>query len=600
MKLPGKWIDGLTAGTAVTDGVRRILKIRIGAVSAIIDGMARDGGCGAKRVRDLRVAARRADAALRLFRPWIEEGSNGNPACRTLRKKLREIRRAAGVIRDCDIHAEVFKELVERASQTQIGPVLHLVTKAERYRARAEARLLQLADRIDPARLRKWRRHIVAAVEAAARDKQPVPTLWDVARASLPPAIEDVRRASSENLTELPKLHQMRLLLKRLRYSLEILGPALGERFIAEVYPQFQSVQDRLGEVNDGDSVLTRVDSEALRIAEADPDDGDPGLAAGLAQLRQRCAGVRDRRVDDFLEWWGSFDISGLLDALTAALAAASPASAPGRPAASVPRASPAPGPSQNGSHAPPPDAPRRLAAIDVGSNSARLVIAEAYPDGTYRVIDDEKETSRLAEGLARSGRLDPAVMDRAATIVARLRAIAQGYHCTLIRAIATAAVREAANGAEFVDLVRARAGIDLRIISADEEARLAYLSAARAFGDMQTLAAGVVDIGGGSTEIVLSSRGVVDEVYTVPIGAVSLTERFGGPEQAAGPQFKAMQRWVRDQLRRRIPSPALRPELVVGTGGTVTTLAAIAIKRDRSARATAPATVRDYQIRRT
>ncbi len=613
MKIPGKWIDELCPQTAISAAAGRILKLRIGAVGALLPTKPGKAGCSAKAVHELRVAARRAEAALRLFRPWIEQGSGGDPVCAKMRRRLRDIRRAAGIMRDCDIHAEVFREIRERASGVQIVVIDHLIARTRRDRARAQVTLLDLADAVHPGRLARWRRRAVAAVEAAAHKLRPEPTLLDAARASVPPAVERVRAAAVLDLTELANLHSLRIHLKRLRYKLELLGPALGARFVAELYPQFQSLQDRLGDVNDGDTVLATLDAESQRLERQgrDPARHPPGLAAGVSLLRQRCAGVRDKRVEAFLAWWAGFDFNGLLGSLEAAIAMVAPdPQATVRPptdhdpvgsngaAGHSPRA-PAGG---NGSLA--PDAPRRLAAIDVGSNSTRLVIAEAHPDGTYRVIDDEKELSRLAGGLVKTGKLDAAAMDRAATIVARLRAIAEGYNCTMIRAIGTAAVREATNGPEFVELVRARAGVDLRIISADEEARLAYLSAHHAFGDMQTLAAGVVDIGGGSTEIVLSSRGVVDEVYTLPIGAVGLTERFGGPEHAAGDRFKAMRRWLKEQLRRRIPAPMLRPELVVGTGGTITTLASIAIKRDRSAQGAgggaAPATVRGYQLRRT
>lgn len=220
----------------------------------------------------------------------------------------------------------------------------------------------------------------------------------------------------------------------------------------------------------------------------------------------------------------------------------------------------------------------RRLAAIDVGTNSIRLVVAEAERSGSYRVLDDEKVTTRLGRGLSASGRLSDRAMEESAKAIARMKKITDGYQVDMLRAVATCAVREAENGPQFIDLVLREAGVGLLLISADEEARLAYQSVAAAF-DIASMNAAVVDIGGGSTEIVLSTNGVVERVASLPLGAVRLTDLFGPCEAGDSQSFRRLRRHVRDVLEELAPSPDASPQIMFGAGGTFTTAASIALQ---------------------
>lgn len=243
------------------------------------------------------------------------------------------------------------------------------------------------------------------------------------------------------------------------------------------------------------------------------------------------------------------------------------------------------------------------LAAIDIGTNSIRLVIARATPDGEYRVLDDEKEITRLGKGLAEHNRLDTDAMHRSVEAIARMKEIALGYNVAQLRAIATCAVREAQNGPEFVDLVAERAGLMLEVISAEHEARLAYRSAAHAF-DLSAATAAIVDIGGGSTEVVIASQGVIEQIATLRLGAVRLTEQFAGvaePEHEKA--FRAMWRAIRRHLKEHLGRPASPPQFIVGTGGTFTTLAAISSLRgkgDAPIGALLPFAVKGYEMQRS
>ncbi len=241
----------------------------------------------------------------------------------------------------------------------------------------------------------------------------------------------------------------------------------------------------------------------------------------------------------------------------------------------------------------------RRLAAIDVGTNSIRLVVAEAERTGSYRVLDDEKVTTRLGRGLTDSGRLSDRAMEESAKAIARMKKIADGYQVDMLRAVATCAVREAENGPEFIDLVLRESGVGLLLISADEEARLAYQSVAAAF-DISSMNAVVVDIGGGSTEIVLSTNGVVERVVSLPLGAVRLTDMFGACDAGDSHSFKRMRRHVRNMLNELAPMPDASPQIMFGAGGTFTTAASIALQQSGgSATSRSSLPVRGYETDR-
>src|SRR5690606_29821763 len=191
-------------------------------------------------------------------------------------------------------------------------------------------------------------------------------------------------------------------------------------------------------------------------------------------------------------------------------------------------------------------------AAIDVGSNSIRLIIAEPDGEGGYRVLDDEKITARLGQGLGRSGRLDEQVLADSADTIHRMATIARGYGAIDIRAIGTAAMRDAANAGELIERVRRESGLEVHVIGPEEEGRLAHHSVARAFelGEEPYI---VADIGGGSTEIVHGRAGQIERIDSLRLGAVRLTERFGGPVAAAGERFEAMKAFVGGAIEARI-----------------------------------------------
>ena len=139
-----------------------------------------------------------------------------------------------------------------------------------------------------------------------------------------------------------------------------------------------------------------------------------------------------------------------------------------------------------------------RFAAIDVGSNSVRCLIAERGEDGHLHVIDDLKDQPRLARGLAATGRLSTEAMARALEAIGRMVQAAERRGVTKIALVATSAVRDAANGAEFAARLKQEIGIQLEVIDGETEARLAFLSVREHFAIVRGRAV-VADIGGGS-----------------------------------------------------------------------------------------------------
>ena len=224
-----------------------------------------------------------------------------------------------------------------------------------------------------------------------------------------------------------------------------------------------------------------------------------------------------------------------------------------------------------------------RIAAIDVGSNSIRLVVAEVLPSGGYRVLDEERENTRLAAALSKTGRLDPKAADATVNVLRNFLSIANGYSAGQIRAIGTSALRDAEDGPEFCDRVRKELKLSIDVISAAEEARLAFLSVARAF-DISGREVAVADIGGGSTEIVLASSGLIDQIYDTKLGAVRVAEECGVTGRSSEKQVAQLRDFVDHALKKQVGKPPFVPDMLFGTGGTFTALAAMIMARQGQA----------------
>ena len=205
-----------------------------------------------------------------------------------------------------------------------------------------------------------------------------------------------------------------------------------------------------------------------------------------------------------------------------------------------------------------------RVAAVDIGTNSTRLLVADV-DEGAVRELDRRLEITRLGEGVDARGILLPQAIARVRNVLAEYRSAVEAAGVTRTLAFATSAVRDAENGEAFLGEIEWSYGFKTRLLSGDEEALLTFrgVSAGRELSP-RTL---VIDVGGGSTELILGAPDGVDYHTSLDLGCVRLTERFGTAfDETAG--------YVRELLVERVPD--LRPEIAAGVAGTITTLATV------------------------
>ncbi len=222
-----------------------------------------------------------------------------------------------------------------------------------------------------------------------------------------------------------------------------------------------------------------------------------------------------------------------------------------------------------------------RFAAIDVGSNSVRCLIAERDDDGHLTVIDDLKDQPRLARGLSASGMLAQASMDRATEAIGRMLQAADRRGVARVALVATSAVRDAANGAEFAERIKRELGVPLEVIDGETEARLAFLSVREHFAVGRGRQV-VMDIGGGSLELVLAASGLVDRAVSLPFGAVRLTEQYLSDPSRTEAGLRRLRAAVRQRLRSQVPAREWSGARVFGSGGTFTNVARIHAARGK------------------
>jgi len=225
--------------------------------------------------------------------------------------------------------------------------------------------------------------------------------------------------------------------------------------------------------------------------------------------------------------------------------------------------------------HPPPPQFPLRLAAVDVGSNAIRFLAAEFGGLGEYEVLEEERAAVRLGHDVFLSGRLTPEAIEAAVAAIARFRARMQALGVTHYRAVATSATRESRNGAELVSRVRKDAGIELEVITGQEEARLVYLTIANRvpLGDDKWI---TVDVGGGSVEVSLvDATGILWSESHV-MGSVRLLEELStsGGDDA---RFDRLLREYAATLQIPIIAQHWKPRGTIATGGNAEALARLA-----------------------
>jgi exopolyphosphatase/guanosine-5'-triphosphate,3'-diphosphate pyrophosphatase len=228
---------------------------------------------------------------------------------------------------------------------------------------------------------------------------------------------------------------------------------------------------------------------------------------------------------------------------------------------------------------------PTRYAVVDVGTNSVKFVIGERAGDG-WTTVAERAEVTRLGEGLDGSGELQEAPIARTVDAIAGMVDAARQKGVEEIAAVGTAGLRIASNGSTFVDAVRRRTGIEVEVIPGEEESRLAFLAVASSL-DLGDGTLAVFDTGGGSSQFTFGRAREVAERFSVNVGAVRFTERFGLDGVVGESVVVNALDAIAADLSRLDGRPV--PDVLVGMGGAVTNIASVA----RGLRLSDPSAVR-------
>jgi exopolyphosphatase/guanosine-5'-triphosphate,3'-diphosphate pyrophosphatase len=240
-----------------------------------------------------------------------------------------------------------------------------------------------------------------------------------------------------------------------------------------------------------------------------------------------------------------------------------------------------------------------RMAALDLGSNSFHLLVADVHVDGTFTAVAREKEMLRLGDDVGRHGRITPATADRAIAAIRSLRALADALGAREVIAKATSAIRTASNGPEFIDRIEAETGVEVEVINGNEEARLVF-AAIRASVVLEPSPALCMDVGGGSVEIMIGDAAGLRWATSLLLGVGRLTAdcvRDDPPSKAdrerLAERISGGLGPLVDEIRRR------GPRLAVGTSGTLNDLVRMAVAA-RSGEVPLPASTNALRASRT
>ncbi|MFN6564075.1 MAG: HD domain-containing protein [Nostoc sp. ChiSLP01] len=246
-----------------------------------------------------------------------------------------------------------------------------------------------------------------------------------------------------------------------------------------------------------------------------------------------------------------------------------------------------------------PVDQHRIIAAIDLGTNSLHMVVVRIDPTlPAFSIIAREKETVRLGDRNLATGELKPEIIRKAIAALRRFQEVAKTMNAETIIAVATSAVREAPNGKDFLQTIEAELGLSVDLISGQEEARRIYLGvlSGMEFHNQPHI---IIDIGGGSTELVLGDSHQARTLTSTKVGAVRLTGELITTDPISNTEFQYLQAYARGMLERSVEEVQANLELgesvrLVGTAGTIETLAMI---HAREKSAAIPSTLNGYQF---
>jgi len=299
----GKWIEGLTAKTPLTEAARRVLGVRLALVRDALPRAVREADRDPEHVHQLRVGARRADAALRIFGPCLPK-----KAYKEARKQLRRLRRAAGAARDWDVFLIDLDEWRAARPEREQPGLDFLLGYGHGLRSAAQAELESAAD--------EERNRLDALVNETGEAVRPPHDLVgdgvlpDLGRPLLAGLASGLEWAASGDLDDYARLHQVRIAGKRLRYAMEVFADAFPAPFREELYPRVEEVQEVLGRANDSHVAEGRLEALRGRLKAAAPAEWKrvrAGVEALLRFHRRRLPQARKR----FLQWWEQWGKTG-------------------------------------------------------------------------------------------------------------------------------------------------------------------------------------------------------------------------------------------------------------------------------------------------
>lgn len=221
--------------------------------------------------------------------------------------------------------------------------------------------------------------------------------------------------------------------------------------------------------------------------------------------------------------------------------------------------------------------AAERLAAIDIGTNTVKLLVA-ARDGGRLAPLLEDSQTTRLGEGVDQTARLRPEAIERTAACVAGFAARARELGASTLRAVATSCARDGVNRDDFLRRVRELAGVEVEVISGEREAELIFAGAC-SNDNLRDTPLLVMDVGGGSAEFIVGSHGHLERRCSVHAGAVRMTERFLHSDPVAPAEFDAMMVHLRELMEPALAQFDLAGRVMLGTGGTSTTAAAMDLR---------------------
>ena len=233
-------------------------------------------------------------------------------------------------------------------------------------------------------------------------------------------------------------------------------------------------------------------------------------------------------------------------------------------------------------SQEPLPQGGRTVSFIDIGTNSVRLLVVRLNPNHSYTVLSRQKQQVRLGEGEFEDEEILPPAMDRTVTVCKKFVDLARTFSCEEFVAVATAALREAANKNDLLNRLRHEAQLDVRVISGREEARLIYMGVASGT-HLDDKSALFIDIGGGSTEIAIGGGRQYQYLGSFRLGAIRLTNQYFGAsyaEPVPADMYRKIQQHVKNAIVPDMPKIRKLPfDLVIGSSGTIINLAEIATR---------------------